>query len=729
MKIIDEIRPREGGADVFLATADGKHMGMFRWIEAEQTLAGMCGSLGEGGLAAIRPVRVKDQGMSATNVGSFATYAFLASNRIQADDPEAEALESAAGKVAAWGDFLSQMQPGGSNPSSAAEKPRRAGLVDLTIAQIAFLHQSGLIARAGGEIAARRHSGTQIGEPISGFDAIEVQNRIAGEIVKVPKAPEFDIAATRALLAGVTRPSAHAVCWYGLAEGQSREDRIQVARAYPILAGMIADNPILAHAVDAREAIQPLLIERTNLGKGGLKRLGKLAAALPAGKLFEEGEAVRGEDQLGINRARRFSVSGGVSLELAIRHLSSLPPDRVPEDDVSWNIYHNILAGCAIPLENALGIPVAKTLSAVKSDWKSYHAALAKSADFPVESFDRRAIALTTIDAIAALEDFSRTAVLPLILSSITEHGEPVPVMEFEFFRAGLGATANLVLGESKNIAGSMFELARRYASRINALSEAIGPINDDDDAPLPVGPFSHFGPEDFQVLTGSFTASNGLVVRPLKNFAQMREESRRLKHCVGRGGYFNGVRGGTTHIYSVQSIDGSTSYATIQLSGMTLDENEEAMRRRFAIIQNYSTNNSQPSAESLRASGEWFGALKSGNLQIHRDLMRDWIALCGKHEGGKVVFSWKGACGIRWEEADRRLSAWQEWRTVIGGMVGKSDHPGVLWKSKAIRDILGEMSPATAATMERTAREAREAAALAKAAAKNSEESVEIGI
>lgn len=721
MKIISEITSTPTGADIALATDDGNHMAMLRWNKDASTIGGMAGSDNGIGLATLRGVQFANPIMDATNMGTFAISAFMSACRIQAYDPDADIGASSAGKLAAWDDFLSSMGgPGAGHTSSRSA--RRPGLIDLSRVQVLFMENNGLINRAAGEIMMRKRNDLKISEPISGFDAISIHNHVAGKISAVRKVPQFDVGETRELLNAVTKPSSHAVMWYGNAEGQLKEDRAQVARAYPVLAGMIADNLLTARAVDAREAIQPMLIERTHLGKGGLKRLAKLKQALPAGRIFAEGEEVRGEDQLGINRARRFSVSGTVSLDLALRHLSELPPDRVPDDDASWGIYHDILVGCAIPLENALGIPVARTLSAVKSDWKSFHASLAKSADFPVADFDRRAIALTTIDAIAAIEDFTRTGVFPLLLSSIEEQGEPTPAVEFEYFRTGITAAARLILGESKNIAGSMFETARRYAGRINALSEAIGNIHDEDYTPPPIGPFSHFGPEDFQVLCDPFTARNGLVIRPLRSLGEMRRESSRLKHCVGRGGYDQQVRTGTTHLFSVQSPNGMKSFATIQLSGIPRDGDDATCRQKLAIMQNYARGNTRPAPDSLAASDEWFQAIKSGRLPIKRELMHEWQDLCGRHEGGQVVFSWKGVCGIRWEDQERRAAAWGEWGAVIGGSIGKSPHPGVLWKSKEIRALLGEMSPAAAASMERQAKEAREAAAKAKEAAQSPE-------
>lgn len=701
MKLVNDIRPRDDGADIYLSTDDGRNWAFLRWNSGEGSLAGVTGIVPATGLANVRAYRLEAE-ITAENVGGYCVYALLSGTKIRAIDSSADRSQSRAGILDAWESFLEGRAPSGKGPER--EDPDR-NAVELEGSQVRFMVGEGLVQVSNGEVALLRFQGARLGEAMSGFDAARFQTALHKALGVVPAIPAIDMAAAKNALAAVARPSSSAVLWYGTATGQQAQDRAQVARAYPPLAGMIADNPVIARAVDAREPIQPVLTEWTALGKAGLKRLSKITAPPPAGKLFEDGEAVHGQDALGVDRQRRFAVSGHVPLGTALKHLAELPADRVPQDDASWQIFHDILGGCAIPIENALGIPVARTLAAMKGDWKAFHAALAKSADFKPEKFDRRAIALAMIDAIEALDDFSRSAVLPLILSSIQDEGQQVPAPEQEFIASAFQTATSFVLGDSKNIASSLFEMARRYASRVPTLMDALSFEVDEN---VPVGKFSHYQANEFPVLTRKFSASNGLVVTPFTNFAMMKEESRRLKHCVGRA-YLTNARTASSHLYSIRTADGSKSISTLELSGIQRGANEMQTRRAFRSVQHRAYRNDDPPLEAKLAVREFISAIHEGRIPIERDLLLEWKEQAAFNMEG-ASFTWKGALGMEWEDQSRRQAAWEEWRYIIGGPAGKAEHPGIIWKEKSARDLLGEMNPGVAAKLAERARQARQA-------------------
>lgn len=706
MQVKTEIRPRDGGADVYLKveTRDPAWL-MLRWDEARQRLTGFAGSPAKGAIARVRPVTFASQALNAETVGACALFCLLHSAGLGLREPGSKTAPGLSDQVSAWESFLgaSQGRRAPAKPAKPAE--RDDPFVDVTKEVAAWLKLQSWIKPRGGAFDAARSDSLQIGAPISGFEAYKIQGAVSKLFPEVSLPEGLDFDAARTALAAISRPSAHAVHWYASARGETHRDRLQAAASAPLLAEMVAENPIIARTVDAREPLQPLLIERTGLDKGALKRLSRITTPLPAGRLFEDRQAV-GEDALGVNRQRRYDVSGVASLDVVLRHLSALPADRFPQDDASWRICHDVLAGCAIPIENALGIPVAKTLAACKGDWKAFHASLAKAADFAPEAFDLRAMALGTIDAIEAVEDLTRSTILPTMLASIEGTGEPLPGVEREVFMSAFDVAARIVVGDAKNVASSLLETSRRYASRIPALMEATG-FHVEQDVDTSDMRWERYGAEGFPLLTGAFIASNGLVVRPLPNFAEMRLESQRLSHCVGHY-YLTKARTMGCHIYSVQSADGSQSYSTVELSGMKGEDAPTALAN-FRIAQHRARNNANPPADAVVAADEFLRTLKSGALTLNFKEIVDWtahVSARGETEKPRAPsVSWKSVLGMDWQDGARRAGAWEEWRFILGGAYGKSATPEVIWRDKGARDLVGAMSPRAAAILIERAR------------------------
>jgi hypothetical protein len=482
---------------------------------------------------------------------------------------------------------------------------------------------------------------------------------------------------------------------------------MQAARAMPILAGMIAESRELSRAVDLLEPIQPLLTERTGLPKASVKRISRLTVPAPAAPLFEAGEAVRGEDALGVNRTRRFSVSGVVSLDKAMRYLAELPPDRTPRDDPEWAAFYDVLSGCAVPIANAFDLPVRDLLNASGGNWVEYRATLARAADFDPDRFDRRTMALTTIDAIEAIEGFSRTALMPQVLASIAGTGEPLPAVTGEFLIDGFEASAKLVLGNAKNLAAHLFEVARRYAGRIPAMMEAEGRITAETDQE---GRFDRYGDTAFPILTETYHASNGLIVRPLRNFDELREEGQRMRHCVG--GYTSKARDARCHLFSIRSADEQTSLSTLELTGLE-GEDPVTAAANIGIVQNRAERNGQPNAEARAATEEFMRGIKGGAIPIRFEEILAWkrarVQPGGPVRAQRPETTWESVLEHDWRNERMRSALWAEWRTVMGGRIGKAHNPGVIYTERAARNLVASMSPRAAAILRDQERAARE--------------------
>lgn len=624
----------------------------------------------------------------------------LARDQVRLEGEAARAASPQA-QLAAWEAFLG----GEAGPRTSATEERQLRVprevFNRSLSGIPVFRRT-----SDGELVLSRSAQLRLGAPLSGFDTLTaVRDRSLP--FRTGPVGDLDLTQAREALAAVERPSPTAVAWYATARGDLARYRMQAAKAMPILAGLIAESRDLSRAVDACEPIQPILSERTGLPKASVKRITRLTVPVPAAPLFEAGEAVRGEDALGVNRTRRFSVSGVVSIDKALRHLAELAPDRTPQNDREWAAYYDVLTGCAIPIANAFDLSVRELLDASKGNWVEYRATLARAADFDPDRFDRRTMALTTIDAIEAIEGFSRTALMPQVLSSITETGEPVPAVTGEFLIDGFEASAKLILGNAKNVAAHLFEVARRYAGRIPAMMEAEGRLVAEAD---PEGRFDRYGETAFPLLTETFVASNGLLVRPLRNFDELKAEGQRMSHCVG--GYTTKARDARCHLYSIRTADEAESLSTLELTGLD-GEDPVTAAANIGIVQNRARRNGAPSAEAKAATEEFMRALKGGVIPIRFDEIQAWKRLRAQGQNGARVYrpetTWESVLEHDWRDQRIRDALWTEWRTVMGGRIGKAQNPGVIYTEQAARDLVGSMSPRAAAILldrERAARD-----------------------
>jgi len=732
MKVSTVVKDREkaNAVDFYMCTDTAAPVwAMLRHVRGTNVLRGYVSTSAASGLAVIKPIQFDNPSIQDGNAQEHALFAFMAGAglKLEGKNSAARPVDINA-QVAQWENFLGGSGKGKNAPTVKETPKRETDYLELTDIQVGFLKNHRMLIERGHELHASPSGvrGFNLGEPISGLSAYDIQKHIHANMPSVQKPPSLNLEAAKEALASIARPSSNAVAWYGVMDETLGKDRAQAAKSFPVLAALISDSPVISDAVDSRKPIQPLLMERTGLGKGALKRVGKLSKVLPASPIFENG-AVMGEDALGINRMRRFATTGSITNDNAIRYLSMIDPDRVPQDDRSWMIFHDILVGCAIPLENAIGIPAVDILNASKGNWVDYHATLARAADCDPENFDRRILALTSLDVIEAIEDVSRCSVLPLILSSIRDEGESLPFVEAEYFQKAFNIAAGIVIGQSKNVAAGLFEMARRYASRIPALAEATGisSLNEEGDIKKG-GRWEKYGADGFPPLTGDYVTTGGMHIFVLKNKEMMVEEGNRQQHCVGAH-HVSHARRASDFYFSLRSEDGLKSHSTLRLYNFNGKDLDDALAN-LAIGEHQTFNNGwdekerrykEPGDELKAAVDEFLQKIKRKEIPVNYQEISDWRqhlkSMSTTNTVEALKFTWDGAIGMDWGDRDKRENSWQEIRYIIGGKYGRSEHPGVLWSDKDARSLLAEMSPVTAGSLERKARLAREARESAK--------------
>lgn len=702
MKITILKEDQENHTDLYLC-GDGENPPWLnlRFNRVQGRLAGFSGSPISSGLAQVRPVTFASDRLADDALEAYASWIFMQLHDLQIAHEDVAPSQGNSALVQEWEAFL------GNRTQSAAAIEDNKNL-ELPKETLAILKHEGLLANRRNALVPAKQTLIRPGHPVSGFMAIKAQRIIANKVNQVPMPPVLDLDTAAKALKAVARPSIHAVSWYGAATGDIATIRLQAAQSFPLFAGMMADAPGMARAIDARQPLQPLLMQRTGLSKAGLKRLSGISQPLPAGNIFENRDDLHGEDALGVDRQRRFMISGNVDLETALSYLSQLAPDRVPKDDASWMAYHDILSGCAIPLENALDLPAIDILNASKGNWIQFRDTLARAADFDPADFSLRTFALCTIDALEAIEDFSRSAILPQALQSITQTGESLPQPTGEFFQNAFAVAKEAFIGHAKNPAVHLLEASRRYASRIPALMDATG-FHASNGEVSPDLRWQKYGDSGFPILTGSFETRSGPIIRPLRNFEDMREETARLKHCVGRA-YLQKARNCRCHLFSVQSRDGKKSFSTVEISRANHDDLKVVIEN-IRIVQHRGLENALPSKEAAEAVQQWFDALKRQEVEINLAEVREWqkyVQTIDEKQNINRTPTWSGSLGMDWTNEENRHAAWNEWRHIIGGPFRKAESPEAIYRMSSARNLVAVMAPKAAAILSEQARERR---------------------
>lgn len=705
---------------------DDKSWMILRFDPQAHSLTGVFGEPSTGGLATVRPVKMASDDITSEAIEAFVKLGWAMASGQRLTTLATRKPTKVEANASAFADFLSKRDAKKKAPASVTDDHPD---VELTADEAHTIR--GAIAANQGAVdtwVPKRNSVVDIGRAMSGLEAIKMQKMIAKRQERLA-VPDLDLDAARTALSSVSRPSSHAVHYYGTTsvDEQVQIYRRQAAASYPLLASMIAENPAIAKAVDDCVAIQPLLLERTGLDKASLKRIGALRTPLQPGALFENRRDMHGVDALGIDRQRSIMSSGALDLDEALRTLSAMPPDRTPKSDIEWGAFADLLAGCAIPLRNAYNVDVNDILQASKGNWKSYQESLARSADFDPEAMTREVVTLTTVDAMEVIDKFSRTAILPMLLHTIEDAGADLPIVSSEWLARSEEAAFRIITGKSKNIAGEVFETARRYAGRVPALQAAMGdPVETDRSVEGAITRVSRFQEDEFPVFAADFTASNGLIVAPFRNFAAFEQESRRLGHCVGQGDHYTRkAREGKSILFSVQSADRQTSYSTAELTGPRGDNVAEILANTRLLQHQGSVYNpvvrSVPEPAQL-AYDEWFTALKANRLDHHAMAVKSWaedLQTASQNANRTIVVNWSSVLEIDRKDEDVRNAVFEEWKYVIGGQVGKLSDPGAMFRFAEVRELLSSMSPETAVVLTERAKAekaARDAEAEAEA-------------
>ena len=435
--------------------------------------------------------------------------------------------------------------------------------------------------------------------------------------------------------------------------GRLSLDRIQATNAQPLLAGLIASDPIFSAAVDARRSLANEITTRFGLAPASLKRLGKITAA--GDRLPEPGEAamqLRGEDALGIDRIRIRFAGGAITMPDCLDVLKDLPPDWTPATNEDWGAFTRVMSA-ALPLVNLYALTPMEAFGTSKGKWVDYEKTLRKAAGYAVDPADsaqaRRALALAFADAMECVHVMAvDTLLTPAVRNAFATGFDAEP--SSYYVETAHRKALDMTLGSSGVV--GLLESSRRWVGQMTRLAGRDGAI-----AALPAQTLQEPGtPQAF----APFVASNGLVVRHLLTEARIELESTRLGHCVGQKGmpYRKGNKKSSLHIVSITSQDDDESFSTVEIDPLI-----PGAALRVRQHQGRVSSNRVPTVQATAAWNEFAAAFNRGEIAAARDQIATAAAAWREFDE---------RMGRTQAEANRETPAMQRWRAYLGDRVIK---------------------------------------------------------
>ena len=507
----------------------------------------------------------------------------------------------------------------------------------------------------------------------------------------------IDLEAAKLALQATSTPSASTVIYFGDTTSIYHKQRIQAASSYPLFADRLEIDPELRQLVDHQKPLSSTLSKRLGLSRGHLKRLQKIQSPIESFQPFDTNLVEIGLNQIEGERNRIHRISGELRQVEILELLCQYPSNWSPNCQTAWTSFVDVVATCGKSIHSSFDMPIQDVLAASKGNWIEYKLSLARTYEMHPDEFDRRQLALVTSDAIDMLDDFSRSVILPLLLSTIIDYGNPIPAPTADCFDRGQKIAFQLITHNAKNIMSNLLKSARDWTSRIPALMDA-----EAIDSPQVKTHDKEFADsKSWPPLINNFTASNGLVIQNLHTEEHLKNESRRLKHCVGRL-YLRKAKLGNCHIFSVRNADLSKSYSTLELSPVeTVSERQQ--HAEFRILQHKAKSNRRPDEQAKLASKEWLAAIRSGQLPIDIQTASCWRQRQRENQiqesshgilsKDAIMVQWSAALGRNWFNPKVRAAIWHEWTThILHGKLSRAENPNYLLVNKNLQKLLSAL-------------------------------------
>lgn len=477
-------------------------------------------------------------------------------------------------------------------------------------------------------------------------------------------------------------------------KGPKRDDRLQAAASYPLLAEFMVNRISVRRAIDARKPIGPLLQQAFGgISKGTLKRVAGLQWP-----------------------------SRGLSAERVMHALSTIPPDWVPTDRENWEAFCDVAASVGSTLTDITGNSPQTLYAGCQGKWVDYRARLARATsdtrppegsteedlayinanvdhkalekansikaegmiDAMVDRLDKLAPHLTKDDvrdwlvrlyAPPADQDSLVTACRN-VADTLRVFSEKVtiPVAAYKSEKTDAMMSAAIDEAAMKASSSILFEgqsavnilsTSRHVHSQMPTLLEA-GPDllaeleNEEEkneqerlaEQSLLLQQLGVACEAEWAPITEVTQAPNGMYVVPLCATSLLKEEGRRLSHCVG--GYTSACKSRGHHIVSVRDAGGN-SLSTAEISPIQAGSTE------LKVIQHRAKSNGRPGALSDGAFNWWKTQVSVGAIPLNYEGVQEYLSNLGQ----SVSFVRK-VCGYDWQDQESLKRALYPWGRYV---------------------------------------------------------------
>lgn len=515
------------------------------------------------------------------------------------------------------------------------------------------------------------------------------------------------------LSAGLTGLQAFSACpgdadpsacrWFS-APDQAGTDRRQAAGTSPVLAGTIAREPVVRAAVEGRRSlIEALRRVYPNLGKGGLKRLGRIRTG--TADQMAMGEAFDGTDDAdAINtvRERRLPLGGRWQVAEAVRWLdgaagSSGGIEIVPDNASDWHAFSSIWSGMIMPMAAHFGGGMLQ-MRPQNGQWHRLLEGL--QGDLGLASLpDRRVLNVAVVDAADLADRLAGDIILPAALSEISQRrdtpqppGDRLGAIRMQARQAALDM---LIPPGSKQPLRACATTVRRGLTRLTALDtaragEAGGAAGRAVHGRYACGHAWEPPWEDWR-------SPDGSLISWLRSADEMRKEGSEMGHCIGRfPSYRNSCRLAAAIACRITGPGGERATAHL-----LLDDSD-----RPRLSQMHGRRNRPVPPACARAMNGFLEAQGAGDVPL-RPERADYVDWVHSPEGQAAVGTggddgtsvWTRLCGRRvtGPEADRRTAVlWDIWKDVLPGASRTGVPEQAVWRQPACTELLRILSPCT---------------------------------
>jgi len=465
----------------------------------------------------------------------------------------------------------------------------------------------------------------------------------------------LDLAAAAQALQSVARLQPSTVWYYGDCGNPARTYRLQAAAAYPLLAALLAETPEMTTAIDSCAPLGPTLTELTGLTAAKLKRLAKIH--LKDGSSGADHGNGRGMDPA----ARQES-----DLSKLLGICQKLDSGWVPDNADTWCLLRDLHACLIEPLAIRYEQDPVRLLMPAKGRWQNYAGKLAERIDVEADHFDGRAMQIIGDEIVSLVDDFLYSVLFPQLLQPALLRGDALPYPAAEMLIEAGQAGFEMLSRAGNDPIGALIRLLKRWQNRMQSLyaleqqSRQIRDLHDEKRIRTS---------KRWPALAGDFTTSAGYAIRCLNTISGLKEESRRLKHCVGNL-YVTPARQGIAHLFSIQNAEGDCSYSTFEVSRPHSNVPDQAILE-ISVVQHKASANRKPGIKLRTALEEWLAAVRSGLIDLNLHEVIDWYekartvrSVPSNHESSRISpkAAWSSILSTSWSDQEINALIREEW-------------------------------------------------------------------